>query len=101
VPFELSLPAAMSNGGWKVKIRDKERNEPPHVTIISGTRAWRWGLREQNWLDKEPPGREVPADVVAFVKANLAELISAWDSKYPENPVTSVGGNDANRKPGS
>ena len=101
MPFELKLPDAVALGVWKVKIRDRERNEPPHVSIISGTRVWRWGLREQAWLDKEPPGREVPEDVVAFMKAKLAELISAWDSKHPENPVTSVGGNDANRKPRS
>ncbi len=90
MPFELTLPTAVSKGVWKVKIRDKERNEPPHVTIIHGTRVWRWGLREQSWLDKEPPGREVPSDVVAIVKENLAKLIAAWDAKYPENPVTSV-----------
>jgi hypothetical protein len=77
VPFELKLPAAVSMGVWKVKIRERERNEPPHVSIIKGTRVWRWGLREQSWLDKEPPGREVPAEVVSFVKASLAELVTA------------------------
>ena len=99
MPFNLKLAEAVSNGAWKVKIRDRERNEPPHVTVIHGTRSWRWGLREQAWLDKEPPGREVPSALVAFVVANLAQLVSVWDSKYPENPVTSAGGIDANQTP--
>lgn len=39
VVYELRLPPALQKARWKVKIRDKENREPPHVTIIRGTES--------------------------------------------------------------
>ena len=33
MPFNLELPEALKQAGWKVKIHDSERLEPPHVTV--------------------------------------------------------------------
>lgn len=85
--FSLSLPEPWASRGWKAKIRDKERLEPPHVTLLHKTRAWRMGLRELGFLDDSPPPMEVPAEVFTFVKENLQTLRDAWDRMYPENPV--------------
>ncbi len=49
-----SLPADLALQGWKVKIRDRERAEPPHATILQGTDAWRLNLRNGSfmaWVD--------------------------------------------------
>ena len=72
---------------WKVKIRDKERLEPPHVSFICGKRTWRLGLRSGEFLDVEPDPTEVPSGLVDEVKAALDELRTRWDAIYPENPV--------------
>jgi len=37
--FALTLTTALKRARWKVKIRDKETREPPHVTILRGTKA--------------------------------------------------------------
>jgi hypothetical protein len=37
--FSLPLSPPLRAQGWKVKIRDRERSEPPHVTILHRTRA--------------------------------------------------------------
>jgi hypothetical protein len=42
--FRLPLPDPLPARGCKVKIRDLERNEPPHVTIVQKQRAWRFAL---------------------------------------------------------
>jgi hypothetical protein len=55
VAYELELPKKLKAERWKVKIRDRERSEPPHVTILHKTRAWRIGLRSGSFLDREPP----------------------------------------------
>ena len=49
--FDFPLPKRLAKAGWKVKIRDKERLEEPHVTIIKGTNCWRFGLRSRAFLD--------------------------------------------------
>jgi len=87
MPFELDVPAALQRQGWKVKIRERERVEPPHVTIIRRTKTWRYGLRGGGFLDVRPSPRDVPAELVAHVDARLADLRAAWDAMYPENPV--------------
>lgn len=87
MPFELVLPDALRAQGWKVKIRELERLEPPHATVIRGTRTWRFALRDARFLDRDPPEREVRAGVVDHLRAHLDELRRAWDEKYPENPV--------------
>jgi hypothetical protein len=87
--YSLPLPDELAKQGWKVKIRTRERNEPPHVTILCRTRAWRYGLRELKFLDREPPPREVPGEVVAAIRKSLERLKSTWDEMYPHNPITS------------
>ncbi|SRR6266571_1093730 len=59
MPFALKLPEPWASRGWKAKIRDRERLEPPHVTILHKTSAWRFELRSEKFLDREPdpPGR--------------------------------------------
>ena len=49
--FNLPLPRQLAKAGWKVKIRDKERLEEPHFTIIKSTDCWRFGLRTKTFLD--------------------------------------------------
>ncbi|HEU0299915.1 MAG TPA: hypothetical protein VFR37_10680 [Longimicrobium sp.] len=85
--YSFSVPGAFAQQGWKVKIRDRERNEPPHMTILFRTRAWRYGLRERAFLDREPPPREVPAEVIEAVESRLDDIKAVWDQMYPENCV--------------
>jgi hypothetical protein len=85
--YSLALSRRWSAERWKVKIRDKERVEPPHVSLIRGTRTWRFGLRSRIFLDKEPNPAEVPAELVQEILASWDELIAEWDAMYPENPV--------------
>jgi hypothetical protein len=88
MPTEFALPAAVANQ-WKLKIRDKERLEPPHVSVLNGSRCWRYGLREHAWLDKEPPPKQVPPEVVGTIHERFGDICSAWDRMYPHNPVSS------------
>lgn len=87
--YELTLPPRLKSQQWKVKIRDRERVEPPHVTLMHRTKAWRLGLREGAFLDKKPPPEDVPEDLVEYVLEHIGELVEAWDEMYPENPVES------------
>ena len=41
--YSLRLPRKFKQ--WKVKIRDRETVEPPHVTLLRKTQAWRIDLR--------------------------------------------------------
>jgi hypothetical protein len=88
VPFTLDLPEPWPSRGWKVKIRDRERLEPPHVTILNRTRAWRFNLRSEAFLDKKPDPKGVPKEVVDTIRSNLALLREAWDRMFPENPIS-------------
>ena len=89
MPFTLNLPEPWATRGWKVKIRDRERLEPPHVTILRRTRGWRFDLRSERFLDKEPDPNEVPKGVVDEVRLNLTLLRREWDRMFPENRVFS------------
>lgn len=91
MPFDLLLPPALRSARWKVKIRDKETREPPHVTILRGTQAWRLNLRSGEFMDSQPDPTEVPDELVALVKdaENWQLLCDEWDRKYPTNPVVS------------
>lgn len=87
MPFDLELPASLRKQRWKVKIRERERLEPPHVTVIRGTRFWRYDLRDLRFLDEDPAPADVPRAIVDHVVAHLAELRVEWDRMYPENPT--------------
>ena len=89
MPFTLNVPEPWASRGWKAKIRDRERLEPPHVTILYKTRAWRFDLRSEKFLDREPDPAEVPGEMAAAVRANLTLLRQEWDKLFPENPVSS------------
>ena len=89
MPFDLSLPEPWASAGWKAKIRDRERLEPPHVTILFRTKAWRFGLRAEKFLDRSPSPAEVPAQVLEAVRSNMPQLREAWDHMFPENPISS------------
>ena len=89
MPFELPLPLALKRARWRVKIREKETCEPPHVTILRGTRSWRINLRTGAFLDRWPDPAEVPLAVLNHIRAevNWQRLCEEWDQKYPANPV--------------
>jgi hypothetical protein len=89
----LVAPAGSIPCAWlKVKIRNLERKEPPHATVLHKTRAWRFDLRSLRFLDKEPDPAEVPDEVVAEIKRQLELLRREWDAMYPENPIESAEG---------
>jgi len=95
VAFTLTLPHPWAKQGWKVKIRDWERVEPPHVTLIRGTDSWRLGLREGRFLENNPAPRLVPPQLLKFVLEEQLDLLRReWDHRYPENPVQSEGNDD-------
>lgn len=87
--FNLRLPDFLRKARWKVKVRDRESREPPHVTIIRGTKAWRISLRTGEFMDDEPDPDEVPLELLEFVEDETTwqRLCAAWDELYPENPV--------------
>jgi hypothetical protein len=86
MPFDLALTRQLAKAGWKVKIRDKERLEEPHLTIIKGTDAWRIGLRSRAFLDG---GRwkDFPDALCEAIDDNWDLLCHEWDAMYPNNPV--------------
>jgi hypothetical protein len=89
VPFDLSLPVRFRRARWKVKIREKETREPPHVTILRGTKAWRINLRTGEFMDPEPDPTDVPSGLVDYVTSEKVwkRLCEEWNKKYPNNPV--------------
>lgn len=90
MPYELELPDPYPDQQWKVKIRDKERVEPPHVTIICRTRSWRLNLRDGELMT--PPGgsrKEIPKPIWRCIEAHWNALCQAWDGMYPSNPIRS------------
>jgi hypothetical protein len=91
MPFELPLPKKLNAEGWKVKIREKERVEPPHVTIMHKGAEWRLGLRDKGLL-VPPAGRlkDIDPAVMQIIDERWETLMEAWDAKYPENPVFSA-----------
>lgn len=83
------LPPALANDRWKLKIRDRERLEPPHATVIRGLQSWRWDLRTQRFMDTDPPPSDVPAELVAHLRTIHGQLVDRWDATYPGNRVDS------------
>ena len=89
--FVLELPDPLASEGWKVKIRDKERLEPPHVTIFHKRRVWRLGLRNHAFL--VPPGgtwSEIDERVQIVIDKNWHRLCEEWDRTYPTNQVSTA-----------
>jgi hypothetical protein len=86
---EFVVPAPWAKRGWRLKIRDRERVEPPYVTLLCKTRSWRFGLRERAFLDADPPERDVPGEMVRNLEDRIDEFAAVWDSLHPENPVKS------------
>src|SRR3954447_5804638 len=89
MPFDLPLPKKLRAEGWKVKIREKERVEPPHVTVMHKADEWRLGLRDKQLL--VPPGgrlKDINPGVMQMIEVHWQRLIGAWDARYPENPVS-------------
>ena len=41
MPYEVPLPKRIRARGWKVKIREKDGVEPPHVTVMHHEDEWR------------------------------------------------------------
>lgn len=89
MPFSLPLPDSFRHQGWKVKIREKERVEEPHATVIRGKHVWRFGLRSGAFLDAEPDPRHVLQKIVEAIRGAMDVLRGQWDEAYPENPVES------------
>lgn len=92
--FSLPLPAHWTAQGWKVKIRDRERLEPPHVTLLLRAKAWRWNLRDGGFMDSIPDPRDVPPELVDFVVQNVPQLQAEWEAMYPDNPIAPHGSDE-------
>jgi hypothetical protein len=90
------LPKKLSSQGWKIKLYDNERLEPPHITVYCREKVWRIGLRQGEFL--VPPGgrwRDIDPEVKRILDAHWKDLQIAWDRKHPSNPISrSEGTND-------
>jgi hypothetical protein len=91
--FELVLPRQLAKAGWKVKIRDKERLEEPHCTIIKKTATWRVGLRSRAFLDAGK-WKDFPDKLCEAIEENWDALCRQWDAMYPHNPVLAAEDDD-------
>lgn len=87
--FALELPDPWGKQGWKVKIRDDERNETPHATFLRRRQSWRMSLRTGHFLDADPDPADVPRELVEHVWGERRTLRRSWNAMYPENPVFS------------
>lgn len=73
---------------WKVKVFDREvPREEPHVTIIRKRQKWRYAIRTPEFLDDEPPPREVPAGVLDAIRADHPNVVAAWNRLHPHNRI--------------
>lgn len=92
MPYTLPISIVLRRARWKVKIRDKETREPPHVSLLRGTQTWRIDLRTGQFMDAKPKPDEVPEELLNIVLAdvNWRRLRDEWDRRYPTNPVVTV-----------
>lgn len=95
--FNLRLPALLAKMRWKVKIRDKERMEDPHITIIRGTATWRVCLRDGRFMDGRS-WKDMPDSLQQVVREHWQQLCDAWDQMYPHNPIRGDEGDDDSDK---
>lgn len=89
MPYDLNLPEGLKKAGWKVKIRDAERLEDPHVTIMRKCDVWRLSLRTCAFLEEGSGWSQIDKGVRAAIEAGCKRLRAAWNARYPENPTTS------------
>lgn len=94
IVYTLQMPKALRDNGWKVKIRNLERTEEPHVTILRRTTVWRYNIRETGFMDSEPDPRQGPDEVIEHIANKLKTLQMEWDKKHPENPIDSGDGSE-------
>jgi hypothetical protein len=87
MPYVLRLLQSLKQAGWKVKIHDSERLEPPHVTIYQKMRKWRVSLRDGAFLDRGDKWSQIDSGVRAAIEENWELLIAEWDAIHPDNPV--------------
>lgn len=94
MPYILQLLQALKQAGWKVKIHDFERLEPPHITIYHKMRKWRLSLRDGGFLDRGDRWSQIEDGVREEIERNWDLLIREWDAIHPDNPVWGGGEND-------
>lgn len=87
MPFVLELLRSLKQAGWKVKIHDSERLEPPHITIYQKMKKWRLSLRHGNFLDTGARWTQIDSEVKTQIESNWKILIAKWDLIHPDNPV--------------
>ncbi|QDT95280.1 hypothetical protein [Gimesia aquarii] len=89
MPYVLLLLQALKQAGWKVKIHDSERLEPPHVTIYQKRRKWRLALRDGTFLDKGDKWSQIDDAVKDTIqdKDNWKLLKTEWNNIHGDNPV--------------
>jgi hypothetical protein len=87
--YSLPLPLALARAGWKVKILNSERLEPPHVTIYCKRRTWRLSLRDGTFLELNDKWSQIDSSVRRAVEEAWGVLCEKWDGEYPSNPVSS------------
>ncbi len=87
MPYSLRLSADLRQAGWKVKIRDRERLEPPHVTILFKHHAFRLNLRDGTFLDPGVAWADVHPRVREAVEGSIDRLRAEWDRMVPGNPL--------------
>ena len=86
MPYELILRGCPI--GWSVKILDRERLEPPHVTIrFRKVKKGRLCLRSLTFLDDGSTWNDIDESVRQAIEANLQLLRDEWGRMYPHNPV--------------
>jgi hypothetical protein len=88
MPYVLHLSQGLRQAGWKVKIHDFERLEPPHVTIYCKKRKWRLSLRDGTFLDRGDKWSQINENVRAAIEAAWNTLRHEWDAIHPDNPVS-------------
>jgi len=87
--FVFQLLLALKQAGWKVKIHDSERLEPPHVTIYKKMRKWRLSLRDGTFLDKGDKWSQIDEAVKDAIQnqKNWKRLQREWNTIHEDNPV--------------
>ena len=88
MPYVLQLTQALKQAGWKVKIHDSERLEPPHVTIYRKfDEKWRLCLRDGTFRERGHKWSQIDKGVRQAIEDNWDLLIAEWDAIHPNNPV--------------